>query len=180
MFCINPFSSCLNVNTSRSITQLENLPASFVNIQLCYSFHLSCTEQASTEKITYCGWSERPFFSCFSNGSTQKLNVVCTQSCCFPYITKVSRRSLFQEKKNLCQQPRLVVVVGFIKSKNVWSLEERKEIRSWSLGFLFCTWSSQKASKNEKSKVTPSVLVALIASHSTNFSKFIFNLLFSN
>lgn len=63
MFCIKFFSSCLNVNTSRSITQLENLPGSFVNIQLCYSFHLSCTERASAEKITYCGWSERPFFS---------------------------------------------------------------------------------------------------------------------
>lgn len=159
MFCINSFSSCLNVNASRSITELENLPGSFVSILLCYSFHLSCTEQASTEKITYCGWSERSFFPCFSNSSTQKLNVVCTQSCCFPYITKVSHSSLFQGK-NQCQQPRLVAVVGAFKSKSVWSLEERKEIGSWILDFLFCTWSSWKASKNEKSKVTSSVLVA--------------------
>lgn len=178
MLCINSFSSYLNVNASRSITELENLPGSFVNILLCYSFHLSCTEQASTEKITYCAWSERPFFPCFSRSSTQKLDVVCTQSCCFPYITKVSRSSLFQEK-NQCQQPRLVAVTGFIKSKNVWSLEERKEISSWILDFLFCTWSSRKAAESEKFKVTSYVLVAP-NSHSTDFSKFIFNLLFPN
>lgn len=50
--------------------------------------------------------------------------------------------------------------LGLLKAKAFDLLRREKEIRSWILDFLFCTWSSQKPSKIEKSKVTPSVLVA--------------------
>lgn len=113
------------------LMELENLGC-FMNILFHYSFHVFCAEQVNNNKVTFSRWSEIPFLSWFSNGSTRKLAVVCTRSFRFPYITKVLCSSLFHkaEKNHRCQPSKLVAVIGFIKSTIVWSFEERKKVSS--------------------------------------------------
>lgn len=79
-----------------------SLKCSFMNIMFHYSFHLFWAEQASTKKdIFEDDWKHLIYLFIyflafwFSKSSTYKLDVVCTWSCRFPYITEVSCCSLF-------------------------------------------------------------------------------------
>lgn len=159
MFCINTFSFFLPKCEHIQINHQAQKSSWFFcehSALLFLSFVLNRTSQHGEKNLL---WMIRKTFSplLFNQQYTEIECCLCTELLFSIYNQGVTQLIISGKKISVNNQG-LWLLFGLLKTKAFDLL--KKEISSWSLDFLFCTWSSWKASKNEKSKVTSSILVA--------------------